>query len=202
MSRRNSWTTEGFGVDIAGEVKDFDESTTGASPKEARRLASYVLYAMAAAREALLQSGLLETDFVPQRVATIIGTGIGALRQIEHESEVLRTRGPRRVSPMLVPGGTPEVSPSEISRLYGFKGPSFSVSTACSSGSDAIITGARFLLMNEADAVIVGGTEDVVSELGVATFTNLGALARSNGDPTKCNCGILCSCLSCCRFQF
>lgn len=177
--------TVGFGIDIAGEVKDFEHSLAGIDRKEARRLATYVLYAMAASREALLQSGLLETSFVPQRVATIIGTGIGALRQIELETHVLRKRGPRRVSPLLVPSGTPEVSPSEVARLYGFKGPSFSVSTACSSGSDSIITGARCLALGEVDVVVAGGTEDTVSELGMATFTNLGALAKPlNGDPT------------------
>ena len=119
--------TEGFGVDIAGEVKNIDSSKAGVDRKEARRLAPYVLYAMSASREALLQSGVLESSFVPQRVATIIGTGIGHIRQIELEMDVLRKRGPRRVSPLLVPSGTPEVSPSEVARLYGFKGPSFSV---------------------------------------------------------------------------
>ncbi len=177
--------TEGFGVDIAGEVKNFDSSKAGVERKDARRLAPYVLYAMAASREALLQSGLLESPFVPQRVATIIGTGVGALRQIELEMDVLRKRGPRRVSPLLAPSGTPEVSPSEVSRLYGFKGPSFSVNSACSSGSDSIIMGARCLALGEVDVVVAGGTEHIVSELGMATFTNLGALARPlNGDPT------------------
>ena len=183
INRITRFPTEGFTVDIAGEVKNFDALRAGINRKEARRLASYVLYAMTAAREALQQSGLLEIDFVPERVATIIGTGIGALRPIELETEVLRTRGPRRVSPLLVPSGTPDVSPSEVSRLYGFKGPSFCVSTACSSGSDAVITGARCIALDEADVVIAGGTEDTVSELAVATFSNLGALARSNGDP-------------------
>ncbi len=180
------FSTDGFPVDIAGEVKGFDpEREVGITAKEARRLASYVLFAMASAKQAVESAGLDRSDVDPERVGTVFGTGIGALRPIEEETCVLKSRGPRRVSPLLVPSGTPDVSPSEVSRLYGFKGPSTSVSTACSSGSDALIFAARSILLGETDVMVAGGTEDAVSELGVATFTNLGALARSNGDPTR-----------------
>ena len=186
IRRITRFETEGFDVDIAGELKEFDPTkNTQLNRKEARRAAPYVLYALAAAHEAVLQSQLLEAVGDPERVGCIVGTGIGALTTIEHETAVLNSRGPRRVNPLLVPSGTPEVAPSEIVRRYGFKGPSFGVSTACSSGTDAIISAARCIASGDADVVIAGGTESTVSRLAVATFSNLGALARSNGDPTR-----------------
>ncbi len=183
VDRITRFPTEGLPVGIAAEVQGFDASVSGLERKDARRLASYVLYALVAAREALDQAGVLNAEFDPRRVGSIVGSGVGCLRPIELEVDVLRKKGPRRVNPLLVPSGTPEVAPSEICRQYGFKGPSFAVCTACSSGSDAIIAGARCLMARELDVVVVGGTEDCISELSLATFGNLGALASEREDP-------------------
>lgn len=184
VARITHFPTERFSVDIAGELKGFDPLSTGVTKKEARRLTHYVLWGLASAQEAIAQAGL-DTDSIPsERIGSIMGVGMGALGPMEKEVLVLHKRGPSRVSPLLVPSGTPEVPPSEIARRYGFHGPSFSVSTACSSGSDAVIAALRCIQAGEVDVVIAGGADQTVSELGLATFANLGALARRNGDPT------------------
>ena len=184
VARITQFPTDRFVVDIAGETKEFDPLSTGVTKKEARRLTSYVLWALASAQEAISQSGLDTDSLPPERVATIVGVGMGALGPMEKEAIVLHERGPSRVSPLLVPSGTPEVPPSEIARRYGFNGPSFAISTACSSGADAIIAAARCISTGEVDVVVAGGADQTVSALGLATFANLGALARCNGDPT------------------
>jgi len=180
-----SFDTTPFDVHIAGEVKGFDPTACGMGAKEARRLDSFVQFSIAAAKEAVEQANLIDTSLDPERVGVIVGTGIGAIRSIEIEMDILRNRGPSRVTPLLVPKGTPDVPSNEISLLYGFKGPSGSVSTACSSGSDSIIAAARCLREGAADVMIAGGAEAPVSELSLATFANLRALSRATGDPTR-----------------
>lgn len=177
--------TTPFDVHVAGEVKDFDPARAGIGHKEARRLDPFVIYSIVAARQALEQSGLPGAGVDPERVGVIVGTGIGAIRSIELEVDILRNKGPSRVTPLLVPKGTPDVPSNEIAILYGFKGPSGAVSTACSSGSDSIIAAIRCLLLDEADAMVAGGAEAPVSELSLATFANVKALSRASGDPTK-----------------
>jgi 3-oxoacyl-[acyl-carrier-protein] synthase II len=185
IDRVTCFDTAGYDVHVAGEVKDFVPAEYGLDPKEARRLDRYVLFAIAAAREAVRQAGLDDAPVDPDRVGIIIGTGIGGIRSIETQMDILRKKGPSRVSPLLVPSGTPDVPANEVSILYGFKGPSGSVSTACSSGSDAIIAAARAIREGEADVMIAGGAEAPISELSLATFANLKALSRAEGDPTR-----------------
>lgn len=180
-----AFDTSQFDVHVAGEVKGFDPTAYGIAPKEARRLDAFVLFSVAAAKEAVEQSKLLQRMKDPERVGVIVGTGIGAIRSIELEMDILRKKGPSRVSPLLVPKGTPEVASNEIALLYGFKGPSGAVSTACSSGSDAIIAAVRCLRDGSADSMVAGGAEAPISELSLATFANLKALSRAGGDPTK-----------------
>lgn len=180
-----SFDTSEFDVHVAGEVKGFDPTAYGIGAKEARRLDAFVLFSVAAAKEAVERSRLLERLSDPERVGVIVGTGIGAIRSIELEMDVLRKKGPSRVSPLLVPKGTPEVASNEIALLYGFKGPSGAVSTACSSGSDAIVAAVRCLRDGSADVMVAGGAEAPVSELSLATFANLKALSRAQGDATK-----------------
>jgi 3-oxoacyl-[acyl-carrier-protein] synthase II len=185
IDRIACFETTGYDVHVAGEVKDFVPAEYGLDPKEARRLDRYVLLAIAAAREAIRQAGLDDVPTDPDRVGIIIGTGIGGIRSIETQMDNLRKKGPSRVSPLLVPSGTPDVPANEISILYGFKGPSGAVSTACSSGSDAIIAAARAIRAGEADVMIAGGAEAPVSELSLATFSNLKALSRADGEPSR-----------------
>ena len=115
----------------------------------------------------------------------VIGTGVGGLQCIEDQVRTLQSRGPRRVSATLVPSCVPDVAGNEIALVYGLRGPSFAVSTACSSGNDAIILSARYIRDGVADVMLAGGAEATVTPISVATFGNLKALSRAGGDPTK-----------------
>jgi 3-oxoacyl-[acyl-carrier-protein] synthase II len=179
-----------YAVKIAGEVKGFEAQEYGINPKDIRRLDPFAQYGLAAAIQAVAQSGLIDRatqngDFDPDMTGVVIGTGIGGLRSIEEQVDVLRTRGPRRVSPTLVPSAVPDVAGNEIALKYGLRGPSFAVSTACSSGNDAIIFAARCIREGVADVMIAGGSEATVTPIAIATFGNLKALSRSEGDPEK-----------------
>lgn len=177
-------------VKIAGEVKGFVAEEYGVHPKDARRLDPFVLYALGAATQAVAQSGITEGakkngSFDPDRTGVTIGTGIGGLQSIEEQVAILYERGPSRVSPTLVPSAVPDVAGNEIALRYGLRGPSFAVSTACSSGNDAIIFAARCIREGAADVMIAGGSEAAVTPTSIATFGNLKALSRRQGEPTK-----------------
>lgn len=175
-------------VHIAGEVRGFAAQEYGISPKEARRLDRYALYGLAAGTQALTDSGLIEGgvqrgDFDPEMTGVIIGTGIGGLESIEVQTDVLLRKGPRRVSATLVPSAVPDVAGNEIALTYGLQGPSCAVSTACSSGNDALIYAARCIREGSADVMVAGGAEATVTKISLATFGNLRALSRAKGDP-------------------
>lgn len=175
--------TSEFDVHIAGEVRGFQPADYGIDPKEARRLDRFAQFALAAAQEAAAHAGLRESPVDPERVGVIIGTGIGGIRSTETQMDILRKKGPSRVSPLLVPSGTPDVASNEVALLLGYRGPSFAVSTACSSGNDAIIAAARCLNDGAVDVMLAGGAEAPISELAISTFANLRALSRAEGDP-------------------
>jgi 3-oxoacyl-[acyl-carrier-protein] synthase II len=177
--------TSDYEVHAGGQVNDFEPAEFGIDAKEARRLDLFVQYAMAGAAQAIAHSGLKEGSFDPEMTGVIIGTGIGGLRSIEVQCEILLHRGPRRVSPTLVPSAVPDVAANEIALMYGLKGPACAVSTACSSGNDALIFAARCLREGIADVMIAGGAEATITPISLATFSNLKALSRADGDPTK-----------------
>jgi 3-oxoacyl-[acyl-carrier-protein] synthase II len=185
IARIEALDTAEFDVHIAGEVKGFEPEAYGIDAKEARRLDRFAQFGIAAAEEAVRQSGFLDHGFDPERTGVMVGTGIGGIRSIESQMDILRKKGPSRVSPLLVPSGTPDVATNEIALHFGFKGPSFSVSTACSSGNDAIVAGARCLLDGSCDIVVAGGAEAPIGELALSSFANLRALSRVGGDPTR-----------------
>jgi 3-oxoacyl-[acyl-carrier-protein] synthase II len=180
-----AFDTSRFHVHIAGEVKGFHPGDFGIDAREARRVDRFVQFAVAAAQEAVSGARLIDESLDYERVGVIIGTGIGGIRSIEAEMDILRKKGPSRVSPLLVPSGTPDVPANSVALFYGFKGPSCAVCTACSSGNDAIIAAARCIRDGTADVMIAGGAEAPVGELALSTFANLKALSRAGGDPAQ-----------------
>jgi 3-oxoacyl-[acyl-carrier-protein] synthase II len=186
VGRVSRFDTARFEVHIGAEVRGFDPREYGLDAREIRRLDRFAQYGVAASREALHQAGIPAPGVDPERIGVVIGSGIGGIHSIEHQMDVLRRKGPHRVSPLLVPSGTPDVAANQISLLNGFQGPSSSVSTACSSGSDAIIAAARCLLDGTADIMVAGGAECPISELALSTFANLRALAPGHlDDPAR-----------------
>ncbi len=165
---------------VPGEVlriDAFDPEPYFANPKEVRRADRFQQLAAAAAAEAIGQAG----DFVgdPSRVATMIGTGIGGLATIEEQSAVCRDRGPRRVSPFLIPMVMGNAPAAAVSMRYGFQGPCEAVATACATGTHAIANAARLIMFGRCDAAVAGSTEAPITETSLAGFRNMTALTSS-----------------------
>ncbi len=169
-------------VKIGGEVKDFDDSKYF-EPKEAKRVSDFVKFALACAYEAIEDANLKKFD--PYRVGVIVGTGIGGLRDIEEQKEVLEKRGARRVSPFFIPYGISNMASGLIALRFGFKGPNYCVVSACATGNHAIGDGFRLIQKGDIDVAIVGGTESAITPLGVAGFASMKALSTRNEEPKK-----------------
>jgi 3-oxoacyl-[acyl-carrier-protein] synthase II len=179
--------TEAFSCKIAGEVKGFDlESYIGA--KEARTMDSFIHYGIAAAHQAVVDSGLPTGDALGEdqatRIGVIIGSGIGGLPLIENTHAELTARGPRRISPFFVPASIINMISGHVSMRFGFKGPNLAVVTACTTGLHCIGEAARKIEYGDADVIVAGGSEATVSPLGVGGFAAMRALSTRNDDPT------------------
>ena len=175
-----------FACKFAGEVKDFD-ITQYISEKEARHMDRFIHLGLAAAMQAVVDSGLLTGDALPYeeavRIGCNIGSGIGGLPLIEDTHAELVSRGPRRVSPFFVPASIINMISGHVSIKYGFKGPNIAVATACTTGLHAIGISARMIEYGDADVMIAGGAESTVSPLGLGGFAAARALSTRNDDP-------------------
>ena len=170
-----------YPVSIAGEVKDFDP-TGLASSKELRRLDRNVLFALAAAKEALADAGTngLRSD----RVGIVLGSAIGGFTELMRQADILRERGPDRVSPNFLPNVLVDSASGQLAIELGIRGPNYAVVSACATGSHTIGEGAELIRNRHADAILAGGTEACIHPLILAGFTSMRGLAASNGDPT------------------
>ena len=174
-------TTE-YKVKIAAEVKDF-QAKDRMDFKAARRMEPFSQYAVAAAKEAFEDAGLDMSKEDPFRVGVIVGSGIGSLQAVEKEYEKIRTKGPGRVNPLLVPMMISNMAAGNISIQLGLKGKCTNVVTACASGTNCIGDAFRAIQYGDADIMVAGGAESAISPTGLAGFTALTALSTSE-DPT------------------
>jgi 3-oxoacyl-[acyl-carrier-protein] synthase II len=179
-----SFPTEGFPVRIAAEVKDFDPST-GLDRKEIRRLDRFVHLAAAAAAEAVDDARLDTSRDLGDRAGVIIGSGIGGLRSIEDNHEILRQRGPTRLSPFFIPQMIVNQASGVVSMRFGARGPNSCVVTACATGNHSIGEAFRILQRGDADLMIAGGSEAAVRPLAVGGFAAMRALSQRNDDPKR-----------------
>jgi 3-oxoacyl-[acyl-carrier-protein] synthase II len=175
-----------FACKIAGEVKGFD---LGAyiGTKEARTMDTFIHYGIAAAHQAVVDSGLPVGEALDEelanRIGCIIGSGIGGLPLIEETHAELVARGPRRISPFFVPASIINMIAGHVSMRFGFKGPNLAVVTACTTGLHCIGEAARKIEYGDADVIVAGGSEATVSPLGVGGFAAMRALSTRNDDP-------------------
>jgi 3-oxoacyl-[acyl-carrier-protein] synthase II len=169
---------------IAGEVKGFNPLDY-VDKKEVKKSDTFIHYALAASKFALEDSGLKIDEGNADRVGVVIGSGIGGLPLIEATHKILLEKGPSRVSPFFIPGQIVNLAAGQVSIHYGAKGPSTSPATACTTGLHAIGDAFRFIQADEADAVIAGGTEAVITPLAVAGFCAMRALSTRNDEPEK-----------------
>ena len=172
-----------FKVKLAAELKDFNAEDYF-DRREAKRLDRFSQYAMVAAREAWNDSGLDKETENMERVGIIIGSGIGGIGTTEEEHEKYMTKGPDRVSPMYIPMGIPNMATGNVAIDIGAKGESISMVTACASGTHSIGESFRMIKHGYQDVVLAGGTEAGITPLGIAGFTNIKALSKSE-DKTR-----------------
>ena len=156
-------------------------------PKEQRRVDDFIIYALAAAQQAVDDSGFVPKDEEERhRTGVLIGSGIGGLPGIEDASILLHEKGPRRISPFFIPGRLINLASGYASIRFGFKGPNHAVVTACATGAHAIGDAARMIALDDADRMLAGGTEAAISRLGMAGFAACRALSTGfNDQPEK-----------------
>src|SRR5688572_3633272 len=172
----------GFPVRIAAEVKGFDP-TTVVSAKEARKLDRNVLLAVASAKEAVGDAGL--NGFDPTRVGIVFGSAIGGLLGIMEQAEVLRERGPDRISPNFLPNVLVDSASGQLAITLGIRGPNYAPVSACATGSHAVGEGAELIRRGDADAVLAGGTEACIHPLILAGFCAMRGLAAEEEHPPR-----------------
>src|SRR3954452_24845324 len=177
-----SFDVEGLPVRIAAEVKDFD-ATRVASPKEVRKLERNVLLALSAAREAMGDAVL--DGFDPTRVGIVFGTAIGGVTGILEQDEILRERGPDRVSPNFLPNVLVDSASGKLATSVRIKGVNYAVVSVCATGSHAIGEAAEIIKRGDADAILAGGGEACMHPLILAGFTAMRGLAVEDEDPPR-----------------
>ncbi len=167
---------------FAGILSDYDQSEYF-DRKEARRLDKVAQYALIAAEEAIKDTGLDLEEIDKDRVAVIVGTGIGGMKTFYDSSVEMHARGARGVSPFFIPMLIPDLVPGHISIKYGFRGPNYSVVSACATGSNNIGAAYDTIRYGQSDMAITGGTEAPVTRIGIAGFTAMKAMSTRNDDP-------------------
>ena len=172
-----------YPVHIAAEVKeDFDPNGL-ASTKEMKRLDRNILFALSAANEAIGDAGI--NGYQPERVGVVLGSGIGGLHELLRQYDVLRERGPDRVSPSFLPNVLPDSASGQVAIALGIRGPNYAVVSACATGSHAIGEGADLVRHGYADAVVAGGTEACIHPLFFAGFCSMRGLVAEEEDPAR-----------------
>ena len=176
--------TTDYKVKVAGEVKDFDPLQY-LEKSDLRKYDVFCWYAMAAATQAVEESGIKDT-LPPERIGTYFGSGIGGMSTFAEEQKVLMEKGPRRVSPFFVPGMIINMAGGLIAIKYNFQGASIPIVTACATGNNAIGEAYRAIKHGYLDAVLTGGAEAAIIPIGVAGFSNMKALSTTEDPAAAC----------------
>ncbi|HEX8917227.1 MAG TPA: beta-ketoacyl-ACP synthase II [Chloroflexota bacterium] len=184
VGRITRFDPERIPVRIAGEVNDFDPKALP-NPKDVRRMDRFQQLAYAAAVEALHDSKLEIRPDNADRIGVLIGSGIGGLGSLSDGFKTLFERGPSRISPFLITQMVVDLAPGYISILTGAKGPNFSVVSACATGAHATGEAYEIIKRGQADAMIAGGSEAGIVEIGIASFANMRALSTHNDEPER-----------------
>ncbi len=172
-----------FSVRFGGSVHGF-EVTDYISKKESRKMDPFIHYGIAAAKEAIEDSGLEVTEANADRIGVMVGSGIGGVSGIEKGRVTFDKSGPRKISPFFVPSNIINMISGNISIMYGFKGPNIAIVTACTTGTHNIGEAARIIERGDADAIVAGGAEMASSATGLGGFSAARALSTRNDDPT------------------
>ncbi|OHE54840.1 MAG: beta-ketoacyl-[acyl-carrier-protein] synthase II [Thermodesulfovibrio sp. RBG_19FT_COMBO_41_18] len=184
IRRITHFDSSNFPTQIAGEVEGFNPEDY-IEPKEIKKMDRFIHFAIATATMAINDSGLKITDGNAEKVGVIVGSGIGGLHAIEHYHSVFLEKGPRRISPFFIPMLVINLASGQISIKFGAKGPNSAVATACATGSHSIGDAYKIIQRGDADAMIAGGTEAVITPLGIGGFNAMKTLSTRNDEPGK-----------------
>ena len=179
-----SFDTSEMETKIAGEIKDFNPIDL-IGKKESRRMDRFSQLAIVASQEALNSAQLNIDETNEHRVSVMITSGIGGIITISEQIDILRDKGPSRISPFLVPMMLPDMASAQVSMKFGAKGPNFAVVSACASGGDSIGIAAEFIKSNRVDIVLAGGSEAAICPIGIAGFNACHALSKNNSSPKQ-----------------
>jgi 3-oxoacyl-[acyl-carrier-protein] synthase II len=182
IDRITHFDPDGFGSQIAGEVKGFDPKNV-MNPKDVKKADKFIHFGMAAAKEAMADSGLIEYN--GEKFGISAASGIGGLPNIQKNSVICETRGPRRISPFFIPSALVNMLGGFVSIEYGLKGPNLSSVTACAAGTHAITEAFKTIKMGMADKMMVVAGEAAICEIGVGGFAAMKALSTRNDDPAR-----------------
>ncbi len=182
ISNIESFDVSEYPVKFGGEIKSFD-ITKYVDQREGKRMDRFSQFAVAAASQAVEDSGLDFTKEEPFRVGVLVGTGIGGIKEIEEQHRRLLEKGVRQVSPFTVPKLMANAASGNIAIRYGLKGPNFSISSACASGNHAIGEAFCNIVSGQSDIMITGGSEAALTPVGLASFCAARSLSRRNDDP-------------------
>ena len=179
-----SFDTSEMETKIAGEIKDFNPIDL-IGKKESRRMDRFSQLAIVASQEALNSAQLNIDETNEHRVSVMITSGIGGIITISEQIDILRDKGPSRISPFLVPMMLPDMASAQVSMKFGAKGPNFAVVSACASGGDSIGIASEFIKSNRVDIVLAGGSEAAICPIGIAGFNACHALSKNNSSPKQ-----------------
>lgn len=182
ISLIDHFDTTAYATKFAGLVKNFN-SEDFISRKDARKMDLFIQYGIAAGMQAMQDAGLEITEANASRIGAAIGSGIGGLGLIEENHSSLVNGGPRKISPFFVPSTIVNMIAGHLTIMYGMRGPSISIATACTSGVHNIGHAARIIAYNDADVMLAGGAEKASTPLGVGGFGAARALSTRNDDP-------------------
>jgi 3-oxoacyl-[acyl-carrier-protein] synthase II len=185
VSSITSWDASKFACRFAAQVKDFEPRKHFFNEKDARRADRYSQLAMASAKEAVRHGGLDPQSLQLDRVGVLVGSGIGGLKSLGDQDEILLTKGPGRVSPFMIPMMITNMAAGLISMEFGFAGPNFCVVTACATSNNCIGEAWRLIRDDEADVILAGGSEAACVPLGMSGFAAMRALSTRNDEPER-----------------
>lgn len=182
ISQITKFDASAFTTTIAGEVKDFNVEDF-ISAKDARRMDTFIQFGLAAAIEAVKDSGIIATEENAERIGVSIGSGIGGMQNIEDTDILYQAAGPRKISPFFIPGTIINMISGNLSIMFGFKGPNIAIVTACTTGTHSIGDASRMIEYGDADVMVAGGAEAAITRLSLGGFAASRALSTRNDDP-------------------
>ena len=184
VSKITQFNASGHACQIAAEVKNFDPLKY-VEKKEVKKMGRFIYFALAAAEEAMLSSGLKITPEIAERVGVHIGSGIGGFDIIEREHRALLEGGPRKISPFFIPAAIVNLAAGHVSMRFGAKGPNEATATACTTSAHSIGDSAKIIQRGDAEVMIAGGSEAAITPMGVGGFAAMRALSTRNDEPEK-----------------